>query len=92
MPELCDTAVSDRKMAAGLLAIFLGGLGLHKLLLGRIRAGLIMLLASVAGGAVSAGVLSVVVSVVGILEGLIYLTRTPEEFRATCLAGRREWF
>lgn len=82
MVEVSDTEVSNRKLAAGLLAIFLGGLGLHKFLLGRNRAGLIMLVATVAGGAITGGVASFVVWVIGIVEGMVYFTRSPAEFRA----------
>lgn len=92
MVEVSDTEVSNRKLAAGLLAIFLGGFGLHKFLLGRTRAGLIMLVATVAGGAITCGVASFVVWVIGIVEGMIYLNCSPEAFRASYLEGGREWF
>lgn len=36
--------ISNRKLATGLLAIFLGSLGIHKFLLGYTNAGMIMLL------------------------------------------------
>ena len=92
MLEVSDTELSNRKLAAGLLAIFLGGLGLHKFLLGRTRAGVIMLVLSVVGGVLTCGVASFVVWVIGIIEGMLYLTCTPEAFRATYLEGERDWF
>ena len=92
MVEVSDTEVSNRKLAAGLLAIFLGGFGLHKFLLGYNRAGVIMLVASVVGGVLTCGVASFVVWVIGIVEGMIYLTSSPEAFRAAYLEGERAWF
>jgi hypothetical protein len=35
---------------------------------------------------------SFVMGVIGLIEGLIYLTKTPEEFRAIYVDGVREWF
>ena len=30
--------------------------------------------------------------VVGVIEGIMYLTKSNAEFRATYLEGRKEWF
>ena len=40
--------VSNKKLAAGLLAIFFGALGVHKFVLGYNQAGIVMLLVGVA--------------------------------------------
>jgi TM2 domain-containing membrane protein YozV len=80
------------KWAAGLLGIFLGAFGLHKFVLGYSRAGLIMLGVSILGGAISFGGASFVMGVIGLIEGVIYLTKSPEEFESTYLRGSREWF
>jgi hypothetical protein len=29
---------------------------------------------------------------IGVIEGIIYLTQTPQEFKATYLDGCKEWF
>jgi len=78
-------AGADKKMAAGLLAIFLGALGLHKFYLGYTTAGIIMLIVSL----FSCGT---IMGVIGIIEGVIYLTRTDEQFVATYVNGKKEWF
>jgi TM2 domain-containing membrane protein YozV len=78
-------AGADKKMAAGLLAIFLGALGLHKFYLGYTTAGIIMLVVSL----FSCGT---IMGVIGIIEGVIYLTRTDEQFVATYVVGKKEWF
>ena len=86
------TEVSNKKLAAGLLGIFLGAFGIHKFVLGYTKPGLIMLLISLVGGVVSCGVASFVIGVIGLIEGIIYLTKTPEEFQALYIDGRKEWF
>jgi TM2 domain-containing membrane protein YozV len=78
----------QQKAAAGLLGIFLGSFGIHKFVLGYTKAGLIMLLITV----LTCGVAGFVMGLIGVIEGIIYLTQTPQEFKATYLEGRKEWF
>jgi hypothetical protein len=33
-----------------------------------------------------------VMAVIGLIEGIIYLTRTDEQFVATYVVGKKEWF
>lgn len=87
------TASGDKvKMAAGLLGIFLGWLGIHKFYLGYQKEGLIMLLVSVVGGMVTCGVATGAISIIGLIEGIIYLTKSDEEFAQIYVSGRRGWF
>jgi TM2 domain-containing membrane protein YozV len=79
------------RQKVGWSAIFLGGLGVHKFLLGYRRAGGIMLAIGVLGWFPFA-IPTLIVSVVGVIEGIIYLNKTDEEFEATYVRGRREWF
>jgi TM2 domain-containing membrane protein YozV len=82
---------SDRasnKVAAGILGIILGGFGIHKFILGYTGAGLIMLLVSV----LSCGIAYVVMHVIGLIEGIIYLTKSDEDFVRIYVDGRKEWF
>jgi len=84
------------KVAAGLLGIFLGGLGIHKFYLGYTTPALIMLLLSISGWVFSCLlfpiVLPIVFSIIGLVEGIIYLTKSDAEFDATYVQGTREWF
>lgn len=73
---------SEKKLVAGLLAILLGGLGVHKFYLGYTKEGVIQLLLS----------LVCIGGIIGIIEGIIYLTKTDEEFVATYINGRKGWF
>ena len=87
-----DTEVSNKKLAAGLLAIFFVALGVHKFVLGYNNAGIIMLLVGLAGGAITCGIATGVMSLIGLIEGVIYLTKTLDEFREIDLDHQQEWF
>lgn len=78
----------DKKIVAGILAILLGSLGIHKFILGYTTEGVIMLLVSV----LSCGILAVVPSVIGIIEGIMYLTKSDEEFVRTYIQSKKGWF
>lgn len=81
-------APQKSKTAAGLLAIFLGSLGIHKFYLGYTKSGVIMLLVSL----LTFGIGAAVMEVIGIIEGIIYLTKTDQEFYQTYEAQQKEWF
>lgn len=76
---------SGKKIGAGLCGIFLGGLGIHKFVLGYTNAGIIMLVI----GLFSCGIVS---GIIGLIEGIIYLTKTDQEFDATYVYNTKEWF
>jgi TM2 domain-containing membrane protein YozV/DNA-directed RNA polymerase subunit M/transcription elongation factor TFIIS len=79
---------NSQKMAAGLCAIFLGAFGVHKFILGMNRQGILLLLVTV----LSCGVAYGVTHVIGIVEGIIYLTKTDEEFHELYIVEKKEWF
>lgn len=76
------------KMVAGILAILLGSLGIHKFYLGYTKEAVIMLVVTL----VTFGFGAAVMQVVGIIEGIMYLTKTDEEFQATYVASQKTWF
>lgn len=84
---LSDPRASN-KIAAGVCSILLGALGIHKFILGYTGAGLIMLLVTV----LSCGVLWPVMHLIGLIEGIIYLSKSDEDFVRTYVIGRKEWF
>ena len=87
-----DTEVSNKKLAAGLLGIFFGALGIHKFVLGYTASGVIMLACTLVGGAVTCGISSFVMGILGLIEGIIYLTKSPREFKEVYIDSTREWF
>jgi TM2 domain-containing membrane protein YozV len=86
MPSQQD--ISSKKMAAGICAILLGSFGVHKFILGMTTPGVIMLLITV----LTCGVGSVATSIIGIIEGVIYLTKSDQEFYQDYMVGKKEWF
>ncbi|MFP6884123.1 MAG: TM2 domain-containing protein [Roseibacillus sp.] len=75
---------ADKKVLAGILGIILGGFGVHKFILGYTQEGIIQIVITL----VTCGV----GSIVGLIEGIIYLTKSDEEFVATYVEGRKGWF
>jgi TM2 domain-containing membrane protein YozV len=73
---------SGKRVTAGILAILLGGIGVHKFFLGYTTAGIIHLLLCWTG----------IPGLIGLIEGIIYLTKTDEQFDATYVTGRKAWF
>ncbi|MEX1315591.1 MAG: TM2 domain-containing protein [Synechococcaceae cyanobacterium] len=92
MSTFSDSEVSNKKLAAGLTGIFLGAFGVHKFILGYTKPAIIMLVVSLAGGVVTCGVASFVMGVIGLIEGIIYLTKTNEEFETMYLDAEKPWF
>lgn len=83
-------ASSKSKVAAGLFAIFLGSLGVHKFYLGYTKAAVIMLVVTLVGALFVIGPL--VMGIIGLIEGILYLTKTDQEFYDVYIAGQKEWF
>jgi TM2 domain-containing membrane protein YozV len=92
MSSLSETEISNKKLAAGLTGIFLGAFGVHKFILGYTKPAVIMLVVSLAGGVVTCGLASFVMGVIGLVEGIIYLTKTETQFQAQYLDGQKDWF
>ena len=86
------------KIPAGICGILLGGFGVHKFILGYTGAGGVMLavtLGSLFGGFLTCGLLwpaYLIMHFIGLVEGIIYLCKSDEEFVRTYVDGRREWF
>ncbi len=65
---------SRSRLAAGLLGIFLGGLGIHRFYLGYKGMGLLMLLLSLGLGTLTGGVTCSFVHLWGLIEGIVILS------------------
>ncbi len=82
------TQANSKKMAAGICGILLGGFGVHKFVLGYSKEGLIMLLVTV----LTCGFGALATGVIGIVEGIIYLTKSDAEFVQTYIENKKGWF
>lgn len=69
-----------KKIACGVCALLLGSFGIHKFLLGQTTAGLVMLLTTLCAGFLTFGFAAGVMHIIGLVEGVIYLTKSDEEF------------
>ena len=86
------TGKDKDKVVAGILGILLGALGIHKFYLGYTKEGVIMLLVSLVGGIFTCGLTASVAGVIGLVEGILYLTKSDEEFDATYVQSQKGWF
>ena len=74
----------NKKVLAGILAILIGSLGIHKFILGYTKEGIIQIIISI----VTCGI----GGIIPFVEGIIYLTKSDEEFYQTYQVGKRPWF
>jgi TM2 domain-containing membrane protein YozV len=72
----------NKKLAAGILALLLAPFGVHKFLLGYTKEGIIWLVISL----VTCGS---VTTLLGFIEGIIYLTKSDDEFYQTYQAKKK---
>lgn len=93
---LKDAGGDNKKILAGILAIILGSLGIHKFILGYQKEGFILLGVTLVGWVlmcVGVGIFLVwITGLIGLIEGIIYLTKSDEEFYNTYQAGQKPWF
>jgi len=78
----------NKRVLAGVVAILLGPFGIHKFVLGYQNEGLIMLLSSV----LTCGILAGPMALIGLIEGIIYLTKSDEEFYYIYQENKKPWF
>lgn len=74
----------NKKVMAGVLALLLGSLGVHKFVLGYQKEGLIQIAATI----VTCGI----AGIIPFIEGIVYLTKSDEEFYRIYQVGRKPWF
>lgn len=108
-PPYAGGDVSQKKLIAGLLAIFLGSFGVHKFYLGMNHPGMIMLGLNVGSWIVAfvlgflmfivglgltlpiAAMISSALGVLGLIEGILYLTKSDADFEREYLIGKKPW-
>ena len=74
---------AEKKVTAGICGILLGGFGVHKFILGYTKEGIIQILLSFCCG---------IGGIIGLIEGIIYLTKSDEDFVNTYITNKKGWF
>ncbi|MEZ4970828.1 MAG: TM2 domain-containing protein [Flavobacteriaceae bacterium] len=93
---LASAGGDNKKILAGILAIVFGQLGVHKFILGYQKEGIILLVATVIGYVTMCFIIGsfivMATAIVGLIEGIIYLTKSDEDFYNTYQVGKKPWF
>lgn len=76
---------AEKKIPAAILGILLGWSGAHRFYLGDTKGGLIRL-------ALGVCTLGTIGGIIGFVEGVIYLTKSDEEFVEIYINQKKEWF
>ncbi|WP_293913273.1 NINE protein [Deinococcus sp.] len=95
--------IANKKLVAGILGILLGSLGVHKFYLGNTQPGIIMLAGTLGGYILGTLLLIILIGfvfflvpiamgIIGLVEGIIYLTKTDQDFYQTYVVGKKAWF
>lgn len=83
-------------VVAGLLALFLGGLGVHKFYLGYNSQGVLLLATTVISWVLTFVIIGLIplmiVGVVCLIEAIIYITKSEADFNATYVQQQKPWF
>lgn len=92
---LKESTKQKNRVVAGLLAIFLGFWGVHKFYLGMFGAGLVFLLINTIGFAVTKAfgrIPNYALIVIAILEGIVYLSKSDDDFHSLYVEQKKTWF
>ena len=79
-----ELAGADKKSPAEICGILLGALDVHKFILGYTKEGIIQIIISVCTCGMG--------GIIGLIEGIIYLTKSDEDFVATYVQNKKGWF
>ena len=74
----------SKRIIAGVLGIILGSFAVHKFVLGYTKEGIIQIILNV----ITCGI----ATIIPFIEGIIYLTKSDEEFIQTYQVNQRGWF
>ena len=87
---------NSKKILAGILAIFLGHLGIHKFVLGYNTEGIILLVLGLVGYLTACILIGYFVlaatTIIGLVEGIIYLTKSDADFHNIYIRNKKTWF
>ena len=75
---------AEKKIVAGIFGLLLGGLAIHKFYLGYTKEGIIQIIVTVCTCGLG--------GIIGFIEGIIYLTKSDEDFVNTYITNKKGWF
>ena len=73
--------VTSQRVLCGVMGLLLGGIGIHRFILGDVLGGIVISVVTCGAG-----------SLIGFIEGIIYLTKSDEEFIRIYQVGKKGWF
>ncbi len=79
------------KLVAMLLALFLGGLGIHKFYLGCNTAGITMLVIFILGFIIL-GIPSIIIGLIAFIKAIKYIMKSDEDFKKIYVENQKCWF
>jgi TM2 domain-containing membrane protein YozV len=88
MTEFNQQDANSKKVSAGICGILIGALGVHKFILGYTTEAVIMLLVSF----LTCGLAAPIMGIIGLIEGIMYLSKSDEEFYNIYLTNKKGWF
>jgi len=74
----------SKRVLCGIMGILFGGFGIHRFVIGDTTGGILRIVISI----VTCGI----GSLIGFIEGIIYLTKTDEQFIKEYQVGKKAWF
>jgi len=78
------TSQESKRVLAGVMGVVLGGLGIHRFVLDDVKGGILRIVITV----VTCGL----GNLIGLIEGIIYLTKSDDEFVQTYQVDKKAWF
>jgi TM2 domain-containing membrane protein YozV len=76
--------LESKRVLCGVMGLLLSGLGIHRFILGDVTGGILRIVISVV--TCGAG------SLIGFIEGILYLAKSDEEFIRVYQVGKKGWF
>lgn len=75
---------NSNRVLVGVLGILVGGLGIHRFMLGDTTGGIIRIVITVCTCGMG--------NIIGLIEGIIYLTKSDQDFYQTYVVQKKAWF
>lgn len=74
----------SKRVLAGIMGIVLGALGVHRFIIDDVKGGILRIVITICTCGLG--------QVIGLIEGIIYLTKSDEEFIQTYQVEKKGWF